>query len=213
MKPRMIAPALMSAALSACSVVGIRAGTPEPHYRVIGHVGSIEIRQYGPQIVAETTVKGSAEHARYEGFRRLARYIFGANRTRSRIAMTAPVVQAASEKIAMTAPVAQARTATDAWTIRFTMPAGYTMATLPVPNDAKVHLVDVPAADFAVLRFSGVPDPKRVAAEQERLLAALRRSAWAPMGEPVGWFYDPPWTIPFLRKNEAAVPVRRIMTR
>ncbi len=225
MKPRLLAPALMSVALSACSVVGIRSGTPEPRYQVIDQVGAVQIRRYMPQIAAETTVQGSIYHARNQGFRRLAGYIFGGNRTRTKIAMTAPVAQATSktvaqatsktvaqatsEKIAMTAPVGQSRSGADGWTIRFFMPAGYTMETLPVPNDPTVHLVTVPADDYAALRFSGVPDQAVVAREQSKLLKALASSHWRPVGEPSAWFYDPPWTIPFLRRNEAVVKVIR----
>lgn len=209
MKPNMIAPAMMSVALSACSVVGIRSRTPEPHYSVIGHVRAIEIRRYEPRIAAETTIKGSALHARDQGFRRLAGYIFGGNRTRTKIAMTAPVAQAASESIAMTAPVAQSQATPGAWTIRFFMPEGYTIDTLPVPNDPKVRLVRVPAEDYAVLRFSGMPNPAAVAREQARLLGALETSPWTTIGRPTAWFYDPPWTIPFLRRNEAAIRVQR----
>lgn len=209
MKARMIAPVVMSAALSACSVVGIRSGTAEPKFSVVGHVGAIEIRRYAPRIAAETTIEGSAEHARYQGFRRLAGYIFGGNRSRTKIAMTAPVAQSPSEKIAMTAPVAQSPAGKGAWTIKFFMPAGYTMETLPVPNDPQVHLVPVPPETYAVLRFSGVPNPASVAREQARLLAALKTSPWEPESAPTAWFYDPPWTIPFLRRNEAAVQVAR----
>lgn len=207
MGSRVIGPALMSVALSACSVIGVRSGTAEPKYRVVDRVGAIEIRHYAVRIAAETTVAGSIEHARNLGFRRLAGYIFGGNRSRATIAMTAPVAQSASQKIAMTAPVAQARSGTGAWTIQFFMPANYTMDTLPVPNDPSVHLIEVPAEDYAVLRFSGVPDPAIVARKQAALLAALKSSRWAPTGAPVAWFYDPPWTIPFLRRNEAAVGV------
>jgi hypothetical protein len=212
MKPRLIVPALMSVALSACSVVGIRSGTPEPQFQVIGHVGAVEIRHYAPRIAAETTVEGSVSHARNQGFRRIAGYIFGGNRSRTKIAMTAPVAQSAgsgSEKIAMTAPVGQSRSGPGAWTIRFYMPAGSTMETLPVPNNPQVHLVTVPAEDYAALRFSGAPDQSTVAAKQAQLLAALRSSVWTPVGEPSAWFYDPPWTIPFLRRNEAVVQVTR----
>ncbi|MGC9270603.1 SOUL family heme-binding protein [Acidiphilium sp.] len=207
MKSPLIVPALMSVALSACSVVGIRSGTAEPKYTVISTVGPVQIRHYDERIAAETTITGSVEHARYQGFRRLAGYIFGANRTRTKIAMTAPVAQSASQTIAMTAPVAQTQTAAGAWTIQFFMPAHFTMETLPVPNDPSVHLVTVPAETYAALRFSGLPNPSAVAREQSRLLALLKSSPWTPVGEPTAWFYDPPWTLPFLRRNEVAVKV------
>jgi len=58
-----------------------------------------------------------------------------------------------------------------------------------------------------VLRFTGSTAPQAVAAARARLLAALATGPWQPAGEPVAWFYDPPWTIPTLRRNEVAVPV------
>lgn len=207
--PAMVTSAVMSLALSACSVVGIRSGTPEPKYSVIDHVDAIEIRHYEPRIAAETIIQGSAEQARNQGFRRLAGYIFGGNHVGTKIAMTAPVAQGQSASIAMTAPVAQSRTDSGGWTIRFFMPAAYTMATLPVPNDPGVRLVSVPAEDYAALRFSGSRSPATVAHEQARLLAALNSSSWQADGDPVAWFYDPPWTLPMFRRNEVAVPVVR----
>ena len=91
---------------------------------------SLEIRQYGPRLAAETVVPGDEIAARSEGFRRIAAYIFGANHGSSKIDMTAPVSTAPSETIAMTAPVAQAKTP-EGWHVRFFMPAKYTLETLP----------------------------------------------------------------------------------
>ena len=209
MAARRLTPIVLGLALSACSVIGVRAGTEEPHYTVIGEVGPMTVRQYGPRVAAETWVTGDAERARSIGFQRLAGYIFGANHGKARIAMTAPVAQAASGKtIAMTAPVAQAR-AGESWVIRFFMPAKETLADLPIPNNAEVRLVAVPAETYAVLRFSGVPSPARVTEKTRALLAGLAGSAWHANGVPVAWFYDPPWTLPPLRRNEVAVPVTR----
>ncbi len=204
---RKIAAMLASAAISACSVVGIREAE-EPKYNVVDRIGSVEIREYGPCIAAETAVGGDEMAARSAGFRRLAGYIFGHNRSSAKLAMTAPVAQS-SETIAMTAPVAQAKDATGQWVIRFFMPAKYTMATLPVPLDPAVRLVDVPRATVAVLRFSFSTSPDSVATRQQQLLQHLADSAWQPAGAPVAWFYDPPWTLPPLKRNEVAVPVTR----
>ncbi len=196
-------------AVAACSVVGNRSGTEEPAYEVVGRAGAAEIRRYGPRIAAETDIEGGAEAARNDGFRRLAGYIFGGNHGAARIAMTAPVAQAPSDgtRIAMTAPVAQASSGAGRWTIRFFMPAEWTLATLPVPNDPAVRLVEVPGETVAVLRFSGDRGAGAVAAREAELLGSLAGSAWVPQGEPVAWFYDPPWTLPWLRRNEVAVRV------
>ena len=208
MPRRPLAPALLATALSACSVVGVRAGTEEPKYQTLAHLGPVEIRRYAPRIAAETTLTGTENEARNLGFRRIAAYIFGANHTGAKIAMTAPVGQAAkSQTIAMTAPVAQSQTGPNAYTIRFFMPAAETLATLPTPNNPDIHLVPIPAQTYAVLRFTGLPTAHAIARHTQKLLATLKSSQYHPTGTPTAWFYDPPWTLPFLRRNEVAVEV------
>ncbi|MCB1265203.1 MAG: heme-binding protein [Mycobacterium sp.] len=187
------------------TVVGIRNGTEEPPFTVERRLGDVEIRRYGSRIAAETTVDADEEGARNEGFRRLARYIFGGNTGKAKIAMTAPVAQQQGEKIAMTAPVAAQRDAADHWVIRFFMPADRTLDSLPTPDDDRVKLVDVAPERVAVLGFSGIPSPTSVAARTTELLTTLRANSLDPAGDPVAWFYDPPWTIPFRRRNEVAV--------
>jgi len=193
--------------IGACSVIGVRAGTEEPRYEVAGQQGEIEIRRYAPRLAAETTVAAESETAaRSEGFSRLAGYIFGANRGAAKIAMTAPVSQS-QERIAMTAPVGTTPAGAGRWTIRFFMPAEYTRATLPVPNDARVTIVEAPAETVAVLRYTGSPSAAAAAEHRATLLAALATGPWQAAGPAQDWFYDPPWTIPPLRRNEAVVPV------
>ncbi len=190
-------------ALAGCSVVGIRGGTEEPGYRVVASLGAVQIRQYAPRLAASVTVPGDEISARSAGFRRLARFIFGANTADASIAMTAPVAQ----KIAMTAPVAQTA-GPGGWTISFFMPAKYTLATLPKPVDSGIRIYEVPGATYAVVRFSGIPGVAPVAAATAKLFAQLQNSNWVPEGGAENWFYDPPWTLPFARRNEVAVTVR-----
>jgi hypothetical protein len=197
---------LTSVALGACSVIGVRDGTEEPKYDVLARLGQVEIRRYAARIAAETTVTGDEIAARGEGFRRLAGYIFGANTSKASIAMTAPVAQ--SGTIAMTAPVSQDQAAPGEWTIRFFMPSQYTLDTLPTPNDPRVRLAPVPPETMAVLRFSGSTGAGPIAAQQRILLQTLSGGAWVASGVALAWFYDPPWTIPALRRNEVAVAVR-----
>ena len=193
---------------SAGSIVGIRWGTEEPHYLREPLTDNVEIRKYGPRIAAETTVDAGEDRARNIGFRRLASYIFGANHREETISMTAPVAQqSGDDEIAMTAPVAQSRDVDNRWTIRFFMPSKWTMETLPQPDDDHVRLVTVPGETVAVLRFSGDRSADAVAQRTDQLRKTLRENAIEPTGEPVAWFYDPPWTLPFRRRNEIAIPV------
>ncbi len=87
------------------------------------------------------------------------------------------------------------------------MPSKWTMETLPKPDDDHVNLVEVPAETYAVLRFTGDRSPAAVAARTDELRKILRDNDVDPVGEPVAWFFDPPWTLPFRRRNEIAIPV------
>lgn len=193
------------------SIVGVRRATEEPPYTVMQLTDGVEIRRYGTRIAAETTITADEEAARNAGFHRLAGYIFGDNQAATKIAMTAPVAQQAGggrgEKIAMTAPVAQEAVADGEWVIRFFMPAEKTMESLPQPNNPTVRLATLPAETIAVRRFSGSRSPSAITSQTAALMEALQKKDFEPIGTPVAWFYDPPWTVPMLRRNEIAVPI------
>jgi hypothetical protein len=186
----------------ACATVGVE----EPAFNVVRADVSFEVRDYAPVVVAQTTVSGDAVKARNTGFVPLANYIFAKDRKGAQIAMTAPVTQAPREKIAMTAPVSQ-KLSSDGWTISFTMPAAYTMASLPQPADPAIRLVEQPARRMAVVKFSGLAGEARMQAKQRELLDMVAKSGLSAVGDPLFAFYDPPWTLPFLRRNEVMVEV------
>jgi hypothetical protein len=207
---RAVLSALSTAVLTGCSLFGVRSGYEEPRYEVTLRLDdAVEVRRYAPRLAAETVVSGPDEKAaRGDAFRILFDYISGANRAQQRVAMTVPVETAAEgEQIAMTAPVETAPAAEGGYAMRFFLPASYTPASAPQPSDPRVRIVPVPAATVAVLEFTGSTSTERVAGEQQRLLRVLEGSPWRPTGSPVALFYDPPWTIPFLRRNEVAVAV------
>ena len=208
MKP--MAALLSQLALGACSVVGIRDGTPEPAASVVDQVGVVQIRRYAPVLVAETTVQGGETAVRAEGFRRLAAYIFGRNVRHAPLAGGGVAARSASEKIAMTAPVAQSAASGGGgtWIIRFFLPEGMTQATAPRPLAPRSGRGALPSRPLAVRRFSGVATPAAVATQAARLDAALASERWRADGPLVTWFYDPPWTLPPFRRNEVARPVR-----
>jgi hypothetical protein len=194
---------------SGCSTFGIRSGTEQPSYTVVGTLGdNVEIRRYGLRLVAEVVVTGEEERARSAGFRKLAAFIFGDNRARQSISMTAPVSQAASEKIAMTAPVSQAEGGSGRWRVRFFVPSEYTRETLPEPNGPDIAILELPPETLAVLRFSGSRAPSAVHEAIAELLGVIDGSEWRVSGQPTAFFYDPPWTLWFLRRNEVAVSVK-----
>lgn len=175
----------------------------EPPFTLEIHDDAFEVRGYTPRVVATTRVTGSSfDAAGNEGFRRLAGYIFGKNRTRRTVAMTSPVGERRdSRKLAMTAPVGE-RLDDGAYVVTFTMPAGESLETLPEPDDARVVLAEEPAARVAVHRFSGRWSDAKYAERTEALRRWIAARGLVAVGEPEVNRYNPPWTPWFLRRNE-----------
>ena len=188
---------------------GIRSGYEEPSYETVARLGDVEIRHYGPRLTAQTIVEAADEMSgRSAAFRILAAYIFGDNVAKDEIAMTTPVaVEEQSQQIEMTTPVETTTIDGGRYAMRFFLPASYTSETAPAPTDPRVQLAVVPENTVAVLRFTGSRDPRAVATRGDELVRTLADSQWQAVGRPFSLFYDPPWTIPFLRRNEVVVSV------
>jgi hypothetical protein len=154
-------------------------GIEEAPYIVVKVSGIFEIRDYEPHILAETLVDGTLEDAGNKAFRRL-------------FTMTAPVSQHASA---------------EKWAVSFMMPARYTLATLPVPDDNSITVRQVPARRMAAVRYSGTWSEKNYLDYKERLENWIRENGFESSGEPVWARYNPPFTLWFLRRNEILIPV------
>jgi len=176
-------------------------------YTVLEKEDDFEIRQYEPQIVAETLVEGDPEEVGNVGFRRLYAYISGENRKKQSISMTAPVGQEArSEKIAMTSPVSQEKK-DNRWRITFLMPAEYSLETLPEPLDERVRLREEPGRLMAAVRYSGTWSEEAYEKNKALLEAYIQKRGLKKAGVPVWARYDPPYMPWFLRRNEVLIPV------
>lgn len=193
---------------AAIGVFGIRL-YEERRYDVISRITDrVEIRRYGPRVAAEVELSVTGKNERNEAFQLLFAYIAGANQSsasgNAKIAMTVPVEVRDKERIAMTIPV-QASEAIGALQMQFFLPAKYTQDSAPKPLDGRVTIVTVPGATIATLRFSGSANDFK--ARQAELIRTLCESRWRPTGSPYSLNYDAPFTLPFLRRNEAAVAV------
>lgn len=179
----------------------------EAVYNEVIKEGKFEIRDYAPQILAETLVEGDLEQAGNEAFNRLFRYISGDNRSRRKVEMTAPVSQEPKgEKIKMTAPLGQERVQ-EKWAVSFMMPASYTLETLPEPVDRRINLRQVPARRMAVVRYSGFWSEKNYLRYKMELESWIRDRGITIVGAPVWARYNPPFTPWFLRRNEILIPI------
>ena len=116
--------------------------TAQQPYQIVRSYDDFEVRKYPEHLLAEVIVEGTFEDSGNRAFRYLFSYISGENRSKQKVAMTAPVVQdAASEKIAMTAPVVQqgierqpGETGEQKYRIAFVLPEGFTIENAPGPH-------------------------------------------------------------------------------
>ncbi len=122
--------------------------------------------------------------------------------------MTAPVnQQVASEKIEMTAPVTQTK-GTSGFLVQFTMPKKYTLETLPIPDDSRVHLRKLAARKVAVYKYSGSWSESRYIKKLANFKADLKTDNIKTLGEPTLARYNSPFQLWFLRRNEIWIEVQ-----
>jgi hypothetical protein len=158
----------------------------EPNYRVVASLGDdVEIRRYDPMIQAIVKLADSKQTS--QGFRRLAGFIFGGNETGQEIAMTAPV----QETLFVDQP-----------TMAFTMPSQMQLDTLPRPNDDGISIEPVASRTTAVISFSGWATSSKVEKMTAKLQTVLQENKVAIRGPALLNQYNPPWTLPFKRRNE-----------
>jgi len=182
----------------------------EAEYDLVSEHGDIEVRLYSPHIVAETVVYEDIEEAGNAAFQRLFGYITGSNRSQTDIAMTAPVSQQQSnEEIAVTAPAGQQKVG-DGWAISFMMPNTYTIETLPVPEDDRVVLRQVPSQTIAAIHYSGFWSESNYLEHKAELETWIKQSGYRINGQAIWARYNAPFTPWFLRRNEVLIPISQL---
>lgn len=167
--------------------------TEQQPYVVVHRFPDFEVREYPAAAVAEVTVRGSFEQAGNRAFGSLFGYISGRNLGGQSIAMTAPVLQAAS--------------AAEAHAVAFVLPSSLSAEAAPTPDDATVRVREMPATTTAAITYSGRWTQESYDRHCTRLLAAIDREGLTAMGEPRFARYNPPFTPWFMRRNEVLIDV------
>lgn len=192
--------------LSACSTFGIRSAE-EPNYQLLNDAGSFQIRHYPSLVAAQTQVNANYKNASSLAFQRLAGYIFGNNKKQQAITMTAPVIQQQqAERLSMTAPVMQQKSGA-VWVMTFVLPQGYTISTAPEPLDTSVLIQEIPDKKVATLRYTGSLSEQGIEEKSAELTDWLSQQHYQAISPPRSAAYDPPWTLPFLRRNEVHIDI------
>lgn len=186
----------------------VSATAPEPSYRLLKKDGRFEIRKYPNLIIAEVEAQGERKPAINEGFRILARYIYGQNRNKAQIAMTAPVLQTSDHKLLLNSEPFE-NNQSETWTIGFIMPVHFDMENLPKPIDQRIKVKYKTSQKYAVIRFSGLASDRNLQKNLTKLQDFIKREGLQVKDEtPLFAFYNPPWIVPFLRRNEILIEVQ-----
>jgi hypothetical protein len=181
-----------------------------PRYSILKKEGDFEIRRYEPYIVAKVTMRGNANDDTGDAFRVLAGYIFGKNKGNAKIAMTAPVeMKQEPVKIAMTTPVEMTQNQ-DQFTMTFSMPSKYNLENLPEPEDKRIQFEEIPSRIIASHQFSWLRSDKRNQRKAQELREWLKSQDTYRAQEGFSYAgYNPPWTIPFFRRNEIHIELQQ----
>ncbi|KAG2428941.1 hypothetical protein HXX76_011185 [Chlamydomonas incerta] len=179
-----------------------------PEYTVLRRAQDYEVRRYQPYVVARTDMEAAGQLNREvlrsgqvsvnpagagnKAFNTLARYIFGDNQARAKMAMTTPVFSDTAGSM---------RFVIGQTTLK-------TLPSLPQPNSTDVSLEQVEGGVFAARVFGGYAKEADAAREAEALKAALARDGrktasgvWT-----LARYNDPSTPAPF-RRNEVLLPL------
>ena len=184
--------------------------TEEPDFKLISEEGDFQIREYEPKIIAQVEVEGNFDEASSKGFKLLADYIFGNNLLdgeSKKISMTTPVeMTPLAENLIMTSSIMDDQV-NNKWSVNFVMPQEYSLDTLPKPNNSQIDIIEVPSEKYAVIIFSGLVRESSYTDKAKLLSNYFKQNNFEKRGAIKIARYNPPWTLPFFRRNELMVKI------
>lgn len=195
---------------SGCSVFGVETVEEAP-YQMVQKEMQFEIRDYASLVVAETRVNATFKEAGSKAFRKLFAYISGENEISEKIAMTSPVISDteasdSGKSIAMTAPVISQKDGNE-WRYRFVLPQSYSLDSAPRPLNPEVTLAEIPARRVAALRYTGRSTAAKQTEQAQALDTWIMSQGLVSQSQPRWAGYNPPWTLPWFRRNEVLIDV------
>ena len=203
---------LIPLCLTVMSLINFRVmATEEPEFTLISQENAIEVREYKPKIIASVEVEGDFDDASSKGFKLLADYIFGNNLLNGeaqKISMTAPVeMTPLAEDIVMTSAIMKSEV-NHKWQVNFVMPKEYSLDTLPRPNNEQVKIIEIPKEKYAVIVFSGLVRDSSYSEKAQLLNDFILTKNFTQLEAIKIARYNPPWTLPFFRRNELMVKIK-----
>jgi len=182
------------------AISGSAEGLDMPAYTVLERRPGYEVRRYDGYGMAALSLDASRAiglEGTVRAFNALSGYVLGANADGAVLEMTAPLrTELASEFGAGDAELS------------IMLPCRLSAVTAPAPSDGAVRLRQQAPQTMAVAKFAGLATDGEV---RRRLLALRQELAADGVVAAGGGYsllqYNSPYTLPFQRKNEIAVPV------
>ncbi|MCX8238864.1 MAG: heme-binding protein [Akkermansiaceae bacterium] len=177
---------LLFAALSSCAGPLGRGGYESAPYTTVKTDGAFEIRDY-PEIVVATATMKDGNNNQNSGFMSLFRYISGKNEAEQKIAMTTPVFS---------------KTGGSLQEMSFVLPEEVAKEGAPKANNNNITVTKRQAGRFVVYRYSGRWTEARDKKARETLAKWAKEQDFTLRSVMEKASYDPPFTPPFMRRNE-----------
>jgi len=163
--------------------------TEQHKYQVLKSFSNVEIRKYEPAIFSSVMLgKNSYREISGKGFGILAGYIFGGNEKKENISMTSPVTMELGDSTKM----------------KFMVPKGYTMNSLPEPNDKRIIFEEQNEKIIAAIQFDGWADNDKIEYYTEQLKSSLAKEHISHTNKFSYLGYNPPYEV-INRRNEIIV--------
>ena len=167
----------------------------EAIYSIVYQNDVYEIRNYSERLAIQ---------ARYTnengGFRKLFNYISGSNVDSTKLNMTIPVTQ--SIEISMTIPVTETNE-NGSKVMQFYLPSNFTKKNAPIPIDEELKLITIDQGYYAVIKYSGRLTDTNFDKNSKILKDSLLKDNIEILSSAIRATYNGPFTLPFLRRNEA----------
>ena len=153
----------------------------ETNYEIVKENKIYEIRKYPNRLVIETSsIEGN-------GFRKLFNYISGNNKDNEEIKMTVPVTQEIKN---------------GNMTMQFYLPSKFNKNNAPKPVNSEVKILTIEGGYYAVIEYSGRSSDKNFLKNKDILDKALKQDNLMVLSPTIRASYNPPFTLPMLKRNE-----------
>ena len=155
----------------------------EATYSIVYQNNIYEIRNYSDRLAIQVNYTNEGG-----GFRRLFSYISGSNINSTKISMTIPAIQY-NESGSMV--------------MQFLLPSNFTEKNAPAPTDKDLKLIVIEQGYYAVIKYSGRLSEKNFDKRKIILIDNLLKDNIEILSPAIRATYNAPFTLPFLRRNEA----------